>query len=80
MVGDERNIAYYLGHRDMPISYHFKIPGSPTGQSFIHIKGDNEAVQMVNMISRNKRQITVYITGGGIRRYTDAITDIVQQP
>ncbi|KAL6228068.1 hypothetical protein ACLB2K_002022 [Fragaria x ananassa] len=60
------NIAYTLGYREKPISYHFKVPKTPANMGFIQIKSDGDAIEMVNALPKKKKQISVYITGPAI--------------
>ncbi|XP_062010891.1 uncharacterized protein LOC133727313 [Rosa rugosa] len=74
------NIAHALGYREKPISYHFKIPRTPPNEGFIQIKSDGDAIEMVKMIPLKKRQITVYITGGGPRKKEEAYAEFALPP
>ena len=49
------NIAYALGYRELPISYHFKQPRTPANVGWIQINCEGEAREMVNMIPKKKR-------------------------
>ncbi|KAL6194303.1 hypothetical protein ACLB2K_035387 [Fragaria x ananassa] len=69
------NIAYALRYMEQPISYHFKVPKPPVNMGFIQIKSDGDAIKMVNAIPKKKRQITMYITDGGKKKYYEALAD-----
>ncbi|XP_024198879.2 uncharacterized protein LOC112202183 [Rosa chinensis] len=66
------NIAWELGYREKPISYHYKLPGTLSCEGWVPIKNDADAVEMTKMIPRKKRQISIYITGGGKRKKKEA--------
>ncbi|XP_062015494.1 uncharacterized protein LOC133732053 [Rosa rugosa] len=65
----------YKVAREKPISYHFKLPRTSSNEGFIPIKNDADAIEMVKLIPLNKRQISVYITGGGPRQKREAELD-----
>lgn len=69
------NIAWELGYREKPISYHYKLPGTLSCEGWVPIKNDADAVEMTKMIPRKKRQISIYITGGGKRKNKEAKMD-----
>ncbi|XP_024191833.2 uncharacterized protein LOC112195847 [Rosa chinensis] len=69
------NIAWELGYREKPISYHYKLPGTLSCEGWVPIKNDADAVEMTKMIPRKKRQISIYITGGGKRKKKEAEMD-----
>ncbi|KAL6137470.1 hypothetical protein ACLB2K_062762 [Fragaria x ananassa] len=71
------NIVYALGYIEKHISYHFKIPQTLANEGFIQIKNDGDVIEMVNMIPKKKRQISVYITGGGLRKKEEAYADFL---
>ncbi|KAK9922553.1 hypothetical protein M0R45_031014 [Rubus argutus] len=69
------NIAWELGYREKPISYHFKIPRTTCNEGWISIKNDADAIEMVKLIPLKKKHISIYITGGGKRKKRDAELD-----
>ncbi|KAK9921819.1 hypothetical protein M0R45_030315 [Rubus argutus] len=69
------NIAWELGYREKPISYHFKVPRTSCNEGWIPINNDADAIEMTKLIPSKKKQISVYITGGGRRKKKDAELD-----
>lgn len=69
------NIAYDLGYREKPISYHFKLPRTTCNEGWIPIKNDADALEMVKLIPPKSKQISLYITGGGRRKIREAELD-----
>ncbi|XP_062023323.1 uncharacterized protein LOC133739555 [Rosa rugosa] len=75
------NIAWELGYREKPISYCYKLPGTLSCEGWIPVKNDADAAEMTKQISNKKRQISLYITGGGRRKKKEAeLDDVVPRP
>lgn len=69
------NIAWELGYREKPISYHFKLSRTTCTEGWMPIKNDAGAVEMTKLIPAKKRQISLYIIGGGRRKKNEAEID-----
>lgn len=75
------NIAWDLGYREKPISYCYKLPGTLSGQGWVALKSDADVIEMMKMLPAKKRQISMYITGGGKRKKRDAeLDDLISKP
>lgn len=75
------NIAWDLGYREKPISYCYKLPGTLCGQGWVALKSDADVIEMMKMLPAKKRQISMYITGGGKRKKRDAeLDDLISKP
>lgn len=62
------NIAWELGYREKPISYHFKLPRTSCSEGWIPLKNYVNAIEMTKLIPVKKKHINVYLTGGGMRK------------
>ncbi|KAL6219455.1 hypothetical protein ACLB2K_007214 [Fragaria x ananassa] len=46
------NMAYQLGYWELPISYHFKIPGTTTNEGWVELKTDGDVLEMLKLIPK----------------------------
>ena len=73
------NMAYQLGYWELPISYHFKIPGTTTNEGWVELKTDGDVLEMLKLIPKRTMCISLYITGGGKRRKVD-VEEFLKKP